>query len=192
MKPVALGCAVGLLVALCASQAAAQSLAEIARQEKLRRAALAENAAAEDAAPKVYTNADLRGGGRLTTSEGPVPPAAAAGAADTAATPPAEDAAQTAGASTAEDQWQNRINAVRQARDRAELMAEALQNRVDGLLAEFTSRDDPAQRAVIGQDRQAALEELENTRAEIDDLARQIADIQEEARRASVPPGWLR
>ena len=192
MKPVTLGCVVGLLLALCGSHVAAQPLAEVARQEKLRREALAEQAAAEDASPKVYTNADLRGGGRLTTtSEGRIPPAAAS-AVETAATPGAEDATETAGAPTGEEQWQNRVNAVRQARERTQLMAEALQNRVDGLSAEFTSRDDPAQRAVIEQDRQAALAELENTQAEIEELTRQIADIREEARRANVPPGWLR
>jgi hypothetical protein len=71
-------------------------------------------------------------------------------------------------------------------------MAEALQNRVDGLWAEFTSRDDPAQRTVIEGNRQAALDELANTSAQIEDLTQQIADIRDEARRANVPPGWLR
>ena len=193
MKPAALGVVVSLLLALSGAHAAAQSLAEIARQEKLRRAALAEQAAAEGAQPKVYTNADLRGGGRLTTSEGPGTPLEAAGAAaTTGAPPPAEGTPQTAGVPTSEDQWRNRITAVRQARDRATLLAEALQNRVDGLWTEFTALDDPAQRAVIEQNRQDALEELEQTQVELEGLTRQIADIQEEARRANVPPGWLR
>ena len=75
MKPVVLGCVGGLLLALCGSQVAAQPLAEIARREKLRREALAEKAKTDNTAPKVYTNADLRGGGRLTTSsvEAPSP-----------------------------------------------------------------------------------------------------------------------
>ena len=71
-------------------------------------------------------------------------------------------------------------------------MAVALQNRVDGLWAEFTARDDPARRAGIEADRQAALEGLENANTEIEDLTEQIADTREEARRANVPPGWLR
>ena len=192
MKPVVLGCVAGLLLVLGCSQVAAQPLAEIARREKLRREALSAQEAAETVAAKVYTNADLRGGGRLTTSDiETAPPApSAAGAATT--TPTAEGAGETPGATTDESQWRNRISAVRQARERAQLMAEALQNRVDGLWAEFTSRDDPAQRTVIGESRQAALEELENTSAEIEDLTQQIADIREEARRANVPPGWLR
>ncbi len=193
MKPVVLGCVVGLLLALSSAQVVAQPLAEIARREKLRREALAAKAAAENVSLKVYTNADLRGGGRLTTSSGQTS-APAASAEGSAATPTAEGTPETDGAAAAatEDQWRNRINAVRQARDRAQLMVAALQNRVDGLWTEFTSRDDPAQRAVIEQDRQAALDELENTSAEIEDLTQQIADIQEEARQANVPPGWLR
>ena len=75
---------------------------------------------------------------------------------------------------------------------RAELVAAALQNRVDGLLAEFTARDDPAQRARIEQERRDALSELERAQAEIDRLAQEVADVREEARRAGVPPGWLR
>ena len=192
MKSVVLGCVAGLLLALGSSLVAAQSLAEVARQEQLRRETLAQQAAAEKAPLKVYTNADLRGGGRLTSSDGETPPPTTPSAAGTDTTPPTEDARETTGAPNDEDQWRNRITAVRQAQERAQLMAAALQNRVDGLWAEFTGRDDPAQRSVIEQNRQAALAELENTNTEIENLTQQIADIREEARRASVPPGWLR
>ena len=186
------GCVVGLLLSLYGSQVAAQPLADIARQEKLRREALAAKAAADNVSPKAYTNADLRGGGRLTTTDVSRPPPRAASAAETALTSTTEDAPEPPGATLDEDQWRSRINAVRQARDRAQLMAEALQNRVDGLWADFTGRDDPAQRAVIEQNRLAAVEELDRTTAEIETLTQQIVDIQEEARRANVPPGWLR
>ena len=188
MKPLVLGSVAGLLLAVCSAQVSAQPLAEIARREKLRRAALAEKAAAKQTAPKTYTEADLRGaGGRLTTSDGdPLLPAAGVTATDPAST--TEDAPEPAN----EDQWRSRISAVEQARDRAQLMVAALQNRVDGLWAEFTGRDDPAQRAVIEANRQAALEEIDNTSAEVQELTQQIADIREEARRANVPPGWLR
>ena len=91
-----------------------------------------------------------------------------------------------------EEGWRTRITAVRQAQERARLMAAALQNRADGLLADFTGRDDPAQRSVIEQERIEALEELDRTNAEIQQLDQDIRDIQEEARRARVPPGWLR
>ena len=63
---------------------------------------------------------------------------------------------------------------------------------MDGLWAEFTARDDPQARAGLERDRQAALAELEQTRTELERLAEEISDIQEEARRAGAPPGWLR
>jgi hypothetical protein len=191
MKPVKLGCVTGLLLVLGSSHVAAQSLAEIARQEKLRRQTLAEKDKTENTSPKVYTNADLRGARRLTVTGGGPPPPAASPAAE-AATPPAGDTPTTEAGSGDEAQWRDRIEAVRQAQERARLMAAALQNRVDGLWTDFASRDDPAQRAVIEESRQAALAELESTGAEVEALTQQIADIQEEARRASVPPGWLR
>ena len=191
MKPVLFGCVAGLLLALSSSHVAAQPLAEIARQEKLRREALATKAAAENVSPKVYTNADLRGGSRLTTSaaETPRPAASPAG---TDATPPGQDAPETAEAPMDEEGWRTRITGVLQARDRAQLMFAALQNRVDGLWAEFTGRDDPAQRSVIEQERIETLEELDRTNEEIRQLDQDVRDIQEEARRAGVPPGWLR
>ena len=191
MKPVKLGCVTGLLLVLGSSHVAAQSLAEIARQEKLRRQTLAEKDKTENTSPKVYTNADLRGARRLTVTGGGPPPPAASPAAE-AATPPAGDTPTTEARSGDEAQWRDRIEAVRQAQERARLMAAALQNRVDGLMTDFTARDDPGERALIEQDRQTALDELATTNAEIEALTQQIADIREEARRANVPPGWLR
>ena len=71
-------------------------------------------------------------------------------------------------------------------------MAAALQNRIDGLWAEFTARDNPIQRSDIERNRNDAIRELERTEAEVDRLHQGILDIQEEARRSRVPPGWLR
>ncbi len=60
MKPVMLGGVAGLLLALCSLQVPAQSLAEIARQEKLRREALAEKATAEGTEPQVWSNSWMK------------------------------------------------------------------------------------------------------------------------------------
>ncbi|HJN44667.1 MAG: hypothetical protein CL477_04640 [Acidobacteria bacterium] len=189
MKPVVLACVASLLTA-GSLPVGAQSLTEIARQEKLRREALAEKAAAENLVPKVYTDADLRGGGRLTTTNvQPVPPVTSE--TDAEATPPDEDTLETGGPLT-EEQWRDRISTVRQEQERAQLLAEALQSRVDGLWADFTARDNPVERTGIEQNRLAAEDELENTIAAIADLDQELADIQDEARRANVPPGWLR
>lgn len=163
---------IGITVAcvMLATTAAAQSLADVARQERARRAGIA----AEDKA-KVYTNNDLRGAGRLTTGS-------------SREVVPRGDASAEAG----ETAWRERITAAREARDRAELMSSALQNRVDGLWAQFAAMDDPAQRALVEQQRVEALTELENLDAEIERLDENIREIEEEARRSNVPPGWLR
>ena len=88
--------------------------------------------------------------------------------------------------------WKKRIQAQRDELARAEMFADALQTRINVLSADFVARDDPAQRAVIATDRQKALAELDRVKQEIVQHTKTIAGIQDEARRANVPPGWLR
>ena len=57
---------------------------------------------------------------------------------------------------------------------------------------DFVNRDDPAQRAVLASDRQKAIGELDRLKKQIEADKKAIADLEEEARRANVPPGWLR
>ena len=187
----AVGAALPMTVAV--DGAPAQSLVEIARQEKARRAAIAP----EDRS-KVYTNDDLRHSGGLTI--GALPPAAAAetdAGSGRAGRGTGGDAGETtvepdAGDVLDENDWRARMTAAQEARARAGLMASALQNRADGLWAEFTAMDDPARRQVVERQRTEALAELDRTQAEEERLEQQIRDIREEARRAGVPPGWLR
>ncbi len=184
---------IGITVAcvMLATTAAAQSLADVARQERARRAGIA----AEDKA-KVYTNNDLRGAGRLTTGSSrevvPRGDASAEAAPDLERSEELANAETGGGREAGETAWRERITAAREARDRAELMSSALQNRVDGLWAQFAAMDDPAQRALVEQQRVEALTELENLDAEIERLDENIREIEEEARRSNVPPGWLR
>ncbi|MGH9331880.1 MAG: hypothetical protein ACRD09_15685, partial [Vicinamibacterales bacterium] len=63
---------------------------------------------------------------------------------------------------------------------------------VNALSTDLVNRDDPVQRAGIGTDRQRALAEMERVRGDVDKLKKQIVEIEEEARVAGVPPGWLR
>lgn len=177
-----------LLIAVAApAPAQPPSLVEAARAEQARRASIAEKS-------RVYTNDDLDGGPRLTTAVAPPTDVEAAPADGSKPANEAGAATAPGPAAAARDaaHWRRRLTAAVEARRRAELVAAALQNRVDGLLAEFTARDDPAQRARIEQDRRDALSELERAKAEIDRLAQEAADVREEARRAGVPPGWLR
>jgi DNA repair exonuclease SbcCD ATPase subunit len=180
----------------------AQSLADVARAEEARR---------KDAkqSPKVITNKDLTPvapPATPSTTDGVAPADGADKSAtkDKAATKDQKAGVDgtakdkdTAGEATKEkvkDQayWSKRMKDLQTQLDRDETFAEALQTRINALTADFSARDDPAQRAVIGANRQKALAELERLKKAIQADKTAIADLQEEARRASVPPGWLR
>jgi hypothetical protein len=107
-------------------------------------------------------------------------------------TPMVAEAAEAAGVGKDEAQWRARIQVERDALARAESFAEALQSRINALSMDFVNRDDPAQRNVIAGDRQKALTELERVTKEVAEHTKAIAGIQDEARRAGVPSGWVR
>jgi SMC interacting uncharacterized protein involved in chromosome segregation len=180
---------------MVAVSARAQSLGDLAKKEAERR----------KAAPpptKTYTNEDLK---QLPPSSEDARAAAAAvkaGDAKAAETLKANaavkstevkpDAVVAPDAAKDEKFWRGRMMAVREDIRRNEMFREALQTRINALSADFASRDDPAQRAKIGDDRQKALAELNRLTEDIAKATKTIADIEEEARRAGVPPGWIR
>ncbi|MCY4024892.1 MAG: hypothetical protein OXH75_01080 [Acidobacteria bacterium] len=179
---------------LLAAEASGQTpLVDAARRERARRAAIPPEEKA-----RVYTNEDLRNSGGLTIGVLPsggasTPAAAAAGPAVNAPDPEEIDGAEAGtGAARDEEYWRTRMGAAQDARAQAALLAAALQNRADGLWAQFTAIDDPARRGAVERQRLEALGALEEMRAERDRLDAEILEIEDEARRASVPPGWLR
>jgi hypothetical protein len=91
-----------------------------------------------------------------------------------------------------EAEWSTRIRNEREALERAKTFADALQSRINALNTDFVNRDDPAQRSVIAADREKALAEQARLKREIEQHTKAIATIQEEARRAGVPAGWVR
>jgi hypothetical protein len=163
----------------------AQSLAAVAKKEEERRKKIPDPA-------RVYTNKDL---GAPPAASTPAPAAT-----PPAATPAAPADAAKASAAEAKDKepakdqkyWAGRIKTLRDDLARNETYAEALQTRLNSLQADFVNRDDPAQRAVIERDRQKAAGELGRLKQSITDGKKAITDLEEEARRAGVPPGWLR
>ncbi len=72
------------------------------------------------------------------------------------------------------------------------MYADALQSKINALWTDFTARDDPAQRAQLELERKRAIAEQERVKGEIEAQKKAIADLEEEARRAGIPPGWLR
>ena len=166
----------------------AQSLADVAKKEEERRKAVAKPA-------KVYTNKDLSAaaGGSGAPAVGhrrPVTCRCLEGrhgrgeGVKTEGKPdgPAKDQAY----------WSGRMKTIQDKLDRDQTYVEALQTRVNSLTADFVNRDDPAQRIVLERDRQKAIAELGRLQQEIVNGKKALADLEEEARRAGVPPGWLR
>ena len=88
--------------------------------------------------------------------------------------------------------WSKRMNALREQLERDQTYLDALQTRVDSLTADFVNRDDPAQRSQIANDRQKALGEIDRLKKAIEQDKAAIPELEEEARRAGVPAGWLR
>ena len=181
------GARLGILLVLVAVLGAAApafaqnpTLGEIAKKEQERR-----KTTTGTAKGKVLTNKDLP-----PSAQQPAPATPAAVPAPEQK--PAEVQKPAGEPEKDETWWKQRITQVREALRRNEAFAEALQSRVNALSADFVNRDDPFQRAKIGEDRQKALMEMERVKAEIVENKKQIEDIEEEARKAGVPPGWLR
>ena len=80
----------------------------------------------------------------------------------------------------------------RDALGRSHTFADALQSQINALYTEFVNMDDPLRRSVIEQKRLAAIAEQDRVKADIVKQTKAIADIEDEARRANVPAGWLR
>jgi hypothetical protein len=190
MRPVlVIRSAAGVALLLCATsltpvRAQAPSLGDVARKEAERRKA-------QQPAGKVYTNKDLPASAQKGTSP-PAPSTDAAIPPDPAAAEQKPEAQKPAGDEKNEAWWRARMTEAREQVRRNEIFAESLQTRINSLSRDFVNRDNPVQRAKIGEDRAEALNELARVKTEVDRAKQQIADIEEEARKAGVPPGWLR
>lgn len=227
-----------------ASQASAQSLADVARKEGERRQEVTP-------ATRTYTNTDLRPTRNSNADAAPaddVNRGDAAGnttggdavaderQADGSASPSSEPAAQIDGAERAdaaepnasepgttgsdasdadattadaaadagadenagsrnansEQYWAGRMSRLREQLERNQTYLNALQSRVNALTTDFVNRDDPAQRTQISNERQKALAEIERLEKQIQADRQAIPELEDEARRAGVPAGWLR
>jgi predicted lipid-binding transport protein (Tim44 family) len=159
--------------------AAAQSLGDVARKEEERRKTVKSSG-------KVYTNDKLK--------PAPQPSSPAPASQSEPSSTPTEPAPSDAAANARGDEsaWRKRMTEARESLKRSQTFADALQNQLNSLATDFVNRDDPAQRNVIAQKRDGVMAELERVKKEIADQTKAISDIQEEARRAGVPAGWVR
>jgi len=184
MKKLLTTLAFALVAAGVAASAMAQPLADVARQEEARRKGIKQPA-------KVITNQDLKPG--LQPFSEPVPLSSDAAAAD-AAKGGDKAAAGDASKDPQKDQkyWTDKKKSLQQNLDRDSGYAEALQVRINALTTDFVNRDDPVQKSKIEQDRIKALAELERLKKAIDEDKKALVGLEDEARKAGVPPGWIR
>lgn len=176
-----------------AAQASAQSstskpLADVAKDEEARRKGVRKPA-------KVYTNGSLRPDPTRGTAgtAAPAPSTETPADANPAPAVPGTPDAGAMPATGAKDQayWSGRIKDARAALERTQIIHDSLQSRINALTADAANRDYPS-RGVVEQQRNAALAELERAKKEVEEQTKAIVAIEEEARRAGVPPGWLR
>ena len=170
------------------------SLGEVARREAARRKALA----ASGNRGKLLTNQDVKKwqptaeSAPAGTSEAATGSEKAGDEKSAAKGQPTDAQKDSADATKGEEYWHSRMTSAREELRRNEAFAEALQSRINALSAEFAAKDDPYQRAQVADDRQKALGEFDRLTADIDKNKKAVADIEEDARRAGVPAGWIR
>ena len=161
-------------------QAMSQGLAEAAAAEKERRAK--ERQKGES---KTYTNADLekgQAGKDAKKAESPVAPAPTP-------TPRAE-------AEEREDVWRGRAaiadEAVKTAQERISGLEAEIRDLQQDLNPNAPDMLDPNRLQKRAAALNAALQALETAKADLGKAQQEREKLEEEARRKSVPPGWLR
>jgi hypothetical protein len=88
--------------------------------------------------------------------------------------------------------WQGRMKTAMDDLNRTEMFAGSLQTKINSLRTDFTNRDNRVEREKIQQELNTSLAELERLNKEVEQKRKAISALEEEARKAGVPPGWLR
>jgi len=181
-----------LSLAVIVVPVAAQSLADVAKKEQDRRKAIKKPA-------KLLTNKDLRVPGGTADSAATPPatgtaPAGAPGSADADKTKTPAPGTEKKPEGPAKDQayWSGQAKSLQTQLERDQTFAVAMQSRINALTTQYTNQADPAQQAALANDKQKSLAELNRLTKQIEDDKKAIATLQEDARRAGVPSGWLR
>jgi hypothetical protein len=161
-------------------------LAEVARKEQERRKTTKK-------ATKVITNASLGADAEPAAAERPSASGAVAASQmpQQPAIPLSPEPEPEPGEVKNQAYWQKRIGEARGALQRAQTFADAMQTKINSLRADIVNLDYPA-RGVAEKNLNAALAELERLTKEITAQQKAIVAIEDEARRANVPAGWLR
>lgn len=167
-------------------------LADVARAEEARRKTARK-------ATKVFTNSSLTPADASSVSAAPA----------ATAKPPVENdpggeipdppnisggEGQPVDPASKKDQayWAGRISKARVELSRTRMFADSLQTKINSLNTDWINRDNRVEKEKIKQELDTSLAELERLKKEIDLQTKAITAIEDEARRANVPAGWLR
>lgn len=165
----------------------AQVLGDVAHQEEVRRKDI-------KAPAKVYTNKDLGAVPESSSGTLSAPGPSPAVSSDTAKASDSSDSKDKDAKDPKKNEayWSGRKKDLKSKLDTDQTLADALQTRINALNTDFVNRDDPVQRANIDRDRQKAAAELDRLKKSVADGKKALSDLDEEARKAGVPAGWLR
>jgi septal ring factor EnvC (AmiA/AmiB activator) len=173
-----------MLVVLSWLSAPPAGLVDVAQREALRREATQKSQAS-------LTNLGMPPEG-VPPSAVSMPPAETAAPVADPAAKPTDAAAAKPGPPREESWWRKKMAELRSAVDRDESAANALQSRINTLQADAVNIDDPIKQTKARMDLVKAIDDLDKTKKQVDADRRAIADLQDEARRLSIPAGWLR
>ncbi len=176
MKLVVGSVVAGILVAGIGS-AGAQGLADVARTEEARRQKIA-------APKKVYTEADVE---KYVTTPGAQQAATTTTSLDASGKPVGEQAIAQ-GLPPDEAGWRARLQNARDGMDRNKLLLSALEQQARSA-AKRAGTSEGEEPADDGSNRAT---EIKRLKAEIDTFRATLANAEEDARKAGVPPGWVR
>jgi hypothetical protein len=170
-----------LLAAAVASPLLAQSLGEVAQRTNKER---------KGGAPaKVYTNDDLDAARSAPEGQGTVSTPGAAAAAS-----PSGPAPAPAPTMDPAERWRRDAKQRRDAVARAEAKSAAIQARIDALMLDRDPVNvmDPNRMQTLEAAKAQALQDLETAKAELAKARQALEDLEENARKNGIPPGWLR
>jgi hypothetical protein len=171
-----------------------QTLVEASKQAEAQKAG--EKSDAPKTPPKrSYTNKDLKDAPAASIiGQAPAPssttPATSAPVIEKTETERADDYRRTA--KKDEAYWKGQMRDRQAALDADTNQVAALQVRVDALTADLERGSSIPDRINISREREKTATELARVKAVVLTDKRAITTLEEEARRANVPPGWLR
>jgi hypothetical protein len=169
-----------------------QSLADVARKEGERRKAIKTPA-------QVFTIQDVqKASGADPTAPVTAPPAATPAPAAPGTSAPGAAAAAPPEPSEAEPPvqdeayWRGRFASAREKLERSTAYIDALKTQYSVLANRFVALSDATERGAVFAEMQKAEAEINRLQEEVGQQTQELADLEEQARRAGVPAGWIR